>query len=208
TPTPHERSIVEGELARLEEAIDAVADLLLVESVYQIVSGNTGAANASLDAMARGVRPPDPGVARSPASGIPLTHRVAIVLGDGPAPAPGWSAAATPRAAAEPLVDLWAGRVLGDPHAVRCRARVTHPGGSATRSGMSLADLELRPLDVLALARAAAAAQQPSEIESRCAARALAGAPPGSTVEILFARDTAWSRDAVRTFAEILEVAG
>ncbi|HZO08035.1 MAG TPA: hypothetical protein VFC77_01545, partial [Myxococcota bacterium] len=117
-PTSGERAVVERELARLDEAIDAVADLLLVESVYQIVSGNTGAANASLDAMARGVRPPDPAVARSPASGIPLTHRVAIVLGDGLPGAPGWSATPTPRAAAEPLVDAWAGRVLGDPHAV------------------------------------------------------------------------------------------
>ena len=213
-PTAAERAAVEAELARLDETVDAVADLLTAESVYQLVNGNTAGANAGLDATARGTRPPDPEVAAQPRPGIPLTHRVMVVLGGAPPEAPGWTAAPTPRALAEPWVDGWIGRLMGDPHAARCRVRLELPaagGAPPTHADVivTLDALELRPLDVLALARAATEGPAPlAELDARVAEAALAAGPPGARVAgISYARDPAWSLETVRAFAEIFEIA-
>ena len=46
--------------------------------------------------------PPEPEVVRTPRTGIPIQHRVAVVIGDPPPPPiAGWNTA-TPRAMAEP----------------------------------------------------------------------------------------------------------
>ncbi len=213
--TPAERAAVEAELQLLEDATDATADLLTAEAVFQIVGGNTAGANASLDALARGGRPPEPAVAHAPRSGIPLTHRVGILLGGNPPQAAGWDAEPTPRARAEPHVDGWAGGVLGDPASVLCRVTVRLPGEAPdappelSEETLSLAALRLRPLDLLALARAASEGAVPlSELDQRVAEAALAGAPPGARVEgIVYARAESWRPDEVRTFPEVLEVA-
>lgn len=213
-PTATERGAVESELLRLDDAIDAVVDLLTAESVFQLVGGNTAGANAGLDAMAKGARPPDPGVAEQPRPGIPLTHRVALVLGGDPPPASGWDMAPTPRSFSEPWVDGWVGQLLGDPHGVRCRVRLAVPSGGAEppaliEAEVTLDRLALRPIDVLALARAASEGPAPlSELDQRVVEAALAAAPPETRVEeITYERDPTWSRDVVRTFPEIFEVA-
>jgi hypothetical protein len=182
--------------------------------VYHLVNGNTAGANAGLDATARGSRPPDPEIAAQPRPGIPLTHRVAIVLGGAPPPAPDWTAAPTPRALAEPWADGWLGRLMGDPRVARCRVRLETPGTGGAPPGhldavVTLDALGLRPLDVLALARAATEGPAPlAELDARVAETALAAAPPGARVEaISYGRDPAWSRESVRAFAEIFEIA-
>ena len=83
---------IQPDLENLDQAVKAVADLLLSESVYQGVRGNLSAAAASLDAMARGVRPPDPEVVDQPRGGTPLTHRVGVILGGTPLEAVDWQA--------------------------------------------------------------------------------------------------------------------
>ena len=207
-PTATERAAVEAELRRLDDAVDAVADLLTAESVFQLVGGNTAGANAGLDAMATGARPPEPGVVEQPRPGVPLTHRVALVLGGDPPPAPGWPDVDTPRARAEPWVDGWLGALLGDPRAVRCRARLT-TSGVPDEVIVTLDQLALRPLDVLALARAASEGPAPlSELDARVVEAALSAAPPGARVTALvYDRDPAWSRETVRTVPDVLEVA-
>lgn len=214
-PSLAERAAVRTELQHLEDTVDAVADLLTAESVYQTVSGNTAGANASLDAMAKGVRPPDPRIAQQPRAGIPLTHRVAIVLGGDALPAEGWTENLTPRALAEPYVDGWAAQLLGDPSDVRCRVRFTPKGDPDTTSPaevsevpVSLTDLKLRPIDVLALAQAVGEGLTGiSELDHRIAAAALHPGDFEGRVEILYARHEGWDRGRIRTFPEVLEVA-
>ncbi|HEU0029480.1 MAG TPA: hypothetical protein VFQ53_02520 [Kofleriaceae bacterium] len=137
-----DRTAIEDELRVLDDAVDAVADLLLAESVHQLVRGNAAAASASLGALARGERPAEPEVVMQPRSGIDLMHRVLVVLDDD-GPAPGWPAQSTPRAALEPAADVWIGRMLGDPRRIKL--------GVGPRV-LDLASLALRPLDLLWLA--------------------------------------------------------
>jgi hypothetical protein len=210
---PGDRPAIEAELRALDDAVDAVADLLLAESVHQVVLGSVTGAAASLDAMAQGgVRPPDPAIAQLPRGGATLTHRVAVVLG-GPPPADGpWAGVPlTPRARAEPRLDRWIGQILGDPAAVRCR--VTHPDPTPANPAhrgqvtVRLADLGLRPLDVLALAVGAEAEALAAEVDQRVAFAAMARTPGDAGLQIRYERGAGWALGTVRTFPELLELA-
>ena len=177
-----------------------------------MVVGSLAGAASSLDALAHGaVRPPDPAIAQLPRGGITLTHRVAVVLGD-PAPAEGpWAAIpVTPRARAEPRVDRWVGRLLGDPAAVRCRVSFPEPTPTdpARRREVpvGLSDLGLRPLDVLALAAVAPADAEAGELDRRVAFAAMAHATDESDVRVVYERDPAWDPASVRTLPEVLEL--
>lgn len=202
------RIALAAEVAALDELLDAAADLLTAEGVYQLIRGNPTAAAASLDALAQGLRPPDPEIAVAPRGGTTLTHRVAVVLGEPALPVrASWPATATDRAQAEPFVDGWAGALLGDPATIKCRARTVEPDGSATEHEVTLADLELRPIDVLALAPSAGTTPAAGELDRRVAWAALASASAHAEVRITYTAAPGWNRATVRTFPEILELA-
>jgi hypothetical protein len=206
------RDALEAELRALDETVDAVADLLLAESVHQIVRGSAMASSAGLDALAQGVRPPDPAFAHGLRGGTDVTHRVALLLGGAPLElGPGWPAQPTPRAGAEPRLDAWVGSLLGDPRGVKCRVRVPDPTpqqpNHMTEREVSLARLGVRPLDVLALATNVTDTAEASELDRRAIFAALGDAPALGPVEVVYARANSWDRAAVRTFPEVLELA-
>ncbi|GIH07763.1 hypothetical protein Rhe02_58300 [Rhizocola hellebori] len=168
-----QRAAVEAELAALDDMVDAVSDLLLAESVFQILKGSPSAAAATLDSLAQGKRPPEPEVVTTPRSGTVLHQRIAILFGG---PAPEWAVVpVTPRAAAAPELDAWLGRLLGDPHSVACT--VTRAGAAPSR--VSLADLGLRPVDLLAIVQEAQATGAQTELDQRVA-RAADGTGPAT----------------------------
>ena len=190
-------------LGALNDAVDALADVLTAESVFQAVRGNPAASAASLDAMAAGVLPPAPEVTRSPFGGTSFTQRLAIALAPGPPPADSWGPL-TPRAAAEPVLDHWIGTLLGPPTGIGCR--VLFPDRST--HDVRLDALGLRPVDVVALARIQPTGRGDGELDRRVLAAA--GAPAGAHVSY-GATALAWSlADAVelaRTIGELLAVA-
>ncbi|MFT3924530.1 MAG: hypothetical protein QM778_18470 [Myxococcales bacterium] len=139
-PKGGEEQAVLAAIVELERSHDAVADLLLAESVYQIAAGNPARAAAALDVLGAGeALPPEPEVARTPRSGVPIQHRIVVLVPD-PAPRPihGWNTI-SPRARVEPRLDRWAQGALGDPRAILLDAAL----------GTTLADAELSALDVL-----------------------------------------------------------
>jgi hypothetical protein len=190
-------------LDALNAAVDALADVLTAESVFQAVRGNPAASAASLDAMAAGVLPPVPEVTRSPLGGALFTQRLAVALAPGPPPADSWGPL-TPRAAAEPVLDHWIGTLLGPPAQIGCR--VLFP--DASTHDVRLDALALRPVDVVALARTQPTGRGDGELNRRVLAAA--GAPAGAQVRY---GDTAlaWSlADAIelaRTIGGLLAAA-
>ena len=66
---------VEAEIDRLRDGLDAVADLLLAESVHQAVQGNVARTKASLQALTDPEAPPGAGgaahAAQRPSAGVP-----------------------------------------------------------------------------------------------------------------------------------------
>jgi hypothetical protein len=200
-------------LSAVTDSLDAVADLLLAESVHQMVRGNTTATGASLESMAAGMRPPEPDIAATPRGGPSLTHRLLLILGEGTTPAAtGWSATLTPRARAEPRLEAWVEWLLGDPTKAKCVVRYPRSRPEAERKvrSVTLADLRLRALDVLALAGETAAAAQAGELDRRVVDSFLTGSGvTGLTPEDLEITYTVQLPDRLteRSFYDVLELA-
>ncbi|MET9375546.1 hypothetical protein ABZX98_15520 [Streptomyces sp. NPDC002992] len=161
--SPAEQAIVRRHLAALRDDLDAVADLLLAESVHQLANGNHDRAAATMESLAAGGQPPPrPQVLDTPRRGIPVGHRVLVVVPEGTARAAGWDGAqqtARPRALAEPRLDAWAGHQLGPTARIRLRAAWVRPGqdagaGSATVTEHAWPLARYCALDVVALAAA------------------------------------------------------
>jgi hypothetical protein len=111
--------VITALIQRLAYTLDATADILTTESVYQTVQGNAERAAAALDAAAGRARPPEIESVKSPVSGSMLGHRVVVVL---PSKAP--NPLASPRAQAEPRLNAWVGSILGDMSSLSCTVLV------------------------------------------------------------------------------------
>jgi hypothetical protein len=217
--TAAEHRALAAELDRLDDTVDAVSDLTMAESVYQLVQGNPARSGAALDAVARGeIPPPEFDVARTPRRGFGFTNRV-VVLFSGNAPAtPAWPTDERQvRAQAEPQLNAWVAQLLGDPSKVRCRAEYLD-----ARTGNAVAPvvtvqldaLKLAPLDLVHMTGGGDAQAQLSELEQRVIARLMQTSPRGVRpakltgdlrVRLDFGRDPSWPVELL-SFAEFLEV--
>lgn len=66
----------------LEDAIDAVGDLITAESVHQFAQGNMERASASIEELVGGNSLPEPEVDQTPRSATGVTHRTMVLFGD------------------------------------------------------------------------------------------------------------------------------
>lgn len=211
-PANPDYKALEGALAALADAVDAVGDALLAESVYQSVRGNPLRAASTVEAIAGGeTPPPELEVARTPRSGVALTHRLVTLFGGEPRLPPHWPAPTHPqRANAEPHLNAWAARLLGDPAHVRCVVERIDPGDSRvleTRE-LRLSALGLAPLDYIY----AAEGDQQAEIEQRIlfAARGQDGSfGPPALVRLNPGRGAGWGASELSygEFREVLRAA-
>jgi len=201
-----------------DELLDAAADLLTAEGVHQAVRGNMDAASASLDSISRGARPPEPELIKTRRTGVVLTHRVALILGgDAAPPAGAWAGLPpTPRASAEPFLDAFVSRLLGDPAEILCTATYATAGGETRSTArLSLADVaraggpadargrSLRAIDLLALARSTPAGSFPRELELRVADAVRASVAGAADIGMADERGAARGR----TLSEALDTA-
>ena len=133
----------------LVEIVDAVADLLVADSVHNALAQSPARASAALDALQRGeIAAPDPRVDRTATDGARTQHQIVLLLAD----RPGWPGGPRPRATASPRLEGLAAAVLGDPGVVTI-ATTSTSGGTSTTITRTLADLDLCALDVVALVR-------------------------------------------------------
>jgi hypothetical protein len=208
------------ELDALNDALDAVSDALTAEAAYQMVRGNSSRAASTLQAIATGeAPPPELEVARTPRSGVALTHRVLLLWSGKAAATPGWvPMPPSPRATAEPMLNAWAATLLGDPGKTRCTVERWNDAGDTvleTRS-FPLSELALAPLDVVfgvpapaGGARASETTGQPSDIEQRVlhhARHRAGGFGPGASLRIRHARPSDLAAGE-RTLLDVLEQA-
>jgi hypothetical protein len=99
-------------LADLVDALDAVGDLVLAESVYHLVGGNPLRAGLAADTLGRGEDVPDTFYSlRTPHRARAVTTRLAALLPTVLTGATGWGA--DPVAELEPAVETWVARLLG-----------------------------------------------------------------------------------------------
>jgi hypothetical protein len=119
-------------LEQLGDMIDGLSDALTAEAAYQMARGNTSRMASTLSAIAQGdAPPPELEVTRTPRSGTSLTHRLLLMMSATTnLNTPGWlGAQAAARSRAEPLLNFWVAKLLGDGSlAIFCR-RVSRPTG-------------------------------------------------------------------------------
>jgi hypothetical protein len=187
-----EGQAVEAELRALDDAVDALADLLVAESVHQVVQGNSQRAGATVDALSRGdAQAPDIEVVRTPRSGTAITHRL-LILADPHATASGWPTDETQvRAKVEPALEAWAASMLGPANRVLVRTRA---GATA-----DLGVLKLSALDALAMTPHGGPGGA-TAIEQALLDRL------GPDAELVLERDPAWTPDKLG-LGEFLELA-
>jgi hypothetical protein len=180
--TPAEWAKVARVIEEAAEALDATGDLLLAESVHQLVSGSTVRAGAALDAASAGdAPPPEPEVIATPGEARPFTHRILLVAGA----AEPWNVT-RPRSAAEPRMEGWAAARLGDPATI---VIADGPGGTF----VTMADTGWCALDVVYNSADRASFEK--------LPRAVAGA-----VEFYDARQPGWPAE-LRAIGDVLECA-
>ena len=146
--TAAEQDALNAEADALRNAYDAIADLALAEGVYQAAQGNYDRVASTIAAYTTGNFPPEPGIVDTAPPGVGLTHRFAIQFRPGLA-AP---AGATPRAQAEPAVDDWLSGMLPPLDQIAYTVIWADPiTTTPQQQTITLADLGLRPIDVLYL---------------------------------------------------------
>ncbi len=102
--------LIKAAVDALQDAMDAVADVTLSESVHQFVQGNHASGGASLKMIQEGHYPSIPDVVQTPRGGNSLTHRVVLNL-DPSVVAPVLNP--SPRSIAEPSVNDWLTKAFG-----------------------------------------------------------------------------------------------
>lgn len=130
---------VDTAIRKLDKSVDAVADLLLAESMHQVAQGNLARASATMDAAGRGdVAPPEPDFVSSMRGGQPVSHRLLIIGREG-----GWNPDA-PRARVAPGLEGWAAERLGNPSRIII-------GFSSGGDALRIAPGTIAALDLVAL---------------------------------------------------------
>ena len=176
-PTPGQANfpLLEAELKGLVEAYDAAADLLTSEAAFQLVSGNIDAASPTISNVVEGRPPPDSVISRTARGGVAISHAVSLVFHQNSAVQipTGWPDA-TPRADAEPVLDAWLGRIIGDPTQIGASVSYLDEAGETIDSiggdptvTVTLDELGLRPLDLLAIAEVVLQSNQGGMLDRR-----------------------------------------
>ena len=199
--------IMNVEVDALASSVDALSDALLAESVHHVVRGNPSRAAATLDALERGeAPPPELEVIRTPRTGSAFTHRVVALFPGAPATIADWTA--TFRSVAEPCLNAWAAKLLGNPNKIRCVVeRVnTTTGAVVDKQEIRVKDLRLAPLDVIH-AQESTEDSRLSELEQRILflARRNVALTATQTLRLNPSRDPAWPTTDV-SWSEFTEV--
>lgn len=141
------RQAIIAEVARLEDTLDAIADLSLAEGVFQVTQGNYERAGAMLKALSEGNAPPEPEIVRTPRSGAVVNHKLAVHFATDDVASP-WSVPSTPKSLAAPGLNKWLGDLIGAPDSLLFSVSYALDNNITI---VSLAELELQPIDLIYL---------------------------------------------------------
>lgn len=134
--------------------MDALGDLMMAESMYQVATGNHERAGAVIKALGEGNMIPDPQIIKTPRLDKVYMQRQSILFDtatDDENTAVGnstaWAGPETPRSYSEPALNSWIASVLPDPNDVIIN--YTHSGNISAQ--MPLSALGLQPIDLVSM---------------------------------------------------------
>jgi hypothetical protein len=150
-----EKTAITSEIERIMDDFDAMSDLILSESVFQVAQGNYDRAGAILKFFSEAKLPPEIQIVNTPRSSVVFTHRVMIDFNDtAPSENPWPEVESSPRSQIEPRLNHWLGRILGQPTNIRCSVEYQDPEEQDPEEkektdDVSLQDLNLQPIDFI-----------------------------------------------------------
>jgi hypothetical protein len=193
-------SIIE-EIDRMADAFDALGDLAMSESVYQMVLGNHVRAGAVLTALAEGKNMPDPQIIDTVRNGTVVTQRIivnfAATNNSFQLPA-GWTAAPTVRSLTEPTINNWLGLTLGPATAIKYVLTAVDTNNNVTKTSFNIGTSGLQAIDLFHVPGAESELQ---EIIINLYRKANNDYQSAITIDIK-ERDNSWSLDD-KSLAEI-----
>ncbi len=208
--TSAEAKLIMTAIDGLADAMDAVGDLALGESVYQLVQGNYERGGSIMKAFSEGKNPPEPQIVNTPRKGEMITNRIALHLEIDPADN-AWGTTMSAAANFEKGLNKWLASVLPNPTKIRCLVSATYIDGetglSVTIPGeINLFQLDIQPIDFVLLMDKSFG-KGASGIEKRIAClfkETNAELNDNIAVEILLReRDSAWTEEVVSFFSII-----
>ena len=159
--------------ADLADVLDAVGDLVLAESVHQMIGGNPLRAGLAADTLGGGEQVPDRfEVLSTPRRGRAVTHRLLTVLPARPRRSHGWARDAL--ADLDPRLDCWVAHLLGPARRWRLAGAVRN-GDEVTRFDTTAAALGFSALGMLLVGD-----EHRGRLDRRL--REIAGRPAGDVV--------------------------
>jgi hypothetical protein len=188
-PNTAGQQAISAQVQLLNGTVDAIGDLEMSEAIFQIAAGDVASAEAAMNFLPDGANPPQSEVTTSPTPGIPVNHRVALLLEGTALPAAsGWTLGASPRGKADPFAEAWVGSLLGNP--TTATAQLTYQLNGPQTGSVAVADMKtIGPLDFLALAQSTSVAGQGSPLDRQLAA-AFAAKTAGATSIAITSYDT------------------
>jgi hypothetical protein len=188
------------EIDRIGDALDALGDLVISESVYQVVQGNHVRAAAVVEALAAGKAPAELQFINTPRTGVVVTHRAVLhverIAAHAASAPTGWPSTLTPRAKAEPSLNRWLGEVLGPASQILCLA-YNDTQAPHTPIEIALSALGMQPIDLVYIL-GFNAEQGGSELEGRLVwhVRDHHAFDPEDVLRVNFTdRQPAWTRE-------------
>lgn len=158
-------------IEKIKDDMDAIGDLLLAESVYQVSRGNNVRAGSVLNAIGRGETIPEPEIIKTPRKSDTLTHRCVVQLQPAVSAIGAWSTS-TRRAIVEPAFNNWLASQLPAPVDVLIHVNYSTRTGTApsyvytpTDANITLNDLGVQPIDLLHIFSVPGADQQDDSSE-------------------------------------------
>ncbi|QHT69140.1 hypothetical protein GXP67_22095 [Rhodocytophaga rosea] len=148
TPTDTNTTKKINEIAQtIEDYLDALSDLLLTESVYQMANGNKDRAAAALRILNSGGQVILPDVVRTPLKGNAITHRVGVVFKQNlpTANVPGWTATGSPRSLLAPDLNHWLSLQLPAPASITVSIKLL----DGRQEKIKLSEVAIEPIDLL-----------------------------------------------------------
>jgi hypothetical protein len=173
------QAAIADEKDKLADTLDAVKDLLLSESVYQMVQGNFDRAGAITTALKDAHIPPEIEIINTPRSShLSFTNRVTIqfeqlsLIDPGVNPWP--SVLMTSRAKMEPGMNKWLGKIIGDPAQLTFAIATINNGAISASQELTIDSIGLQPIDLIyitgnELNTGAGTSSAMSELENRIA---------------------------------------
>jgi hypothetical protein len=191
----------------LNDTVDAIGDLEMSEAVYQVAAGDVASAEAAMNFLPDGSNPPQSEVTTSPSAGIPVSHRVAVLIEEQPAlpPSP-WSLGKSPRGQVDAFAEAWVGSLLDPTHATATASFQLN--GQPHSGSVSVAQMpNIGPLDFLALAQSTSVSGQGSPLDRHLVA-AFQQQFPGATGITLTGYDSPSRGPSIPQLIEIARALG